>query len=267
MIEGDPTQRFTSRVEYYAPYRPGYPDALIELLEQEVQLSPPTVVADIGSGTGLLSVPFLRHGCTVYGVEPNAAMREAGERLLRHYADFHSVDGAAEATTLPDRCVQLITAGQSYHWFNVDRSRTEFLRILQPDCYVVLVWNFRQTDTTPFMRAYDALPEEWRTLPAHRPHPAPSERFAAKRQHPLFGDVEPQVRFLENRQEFDWDGFRGRVLSESSTPLPGAPRHGPMMAALRELFDAHQENGKVVFHYNTLVRYGRLHLLDSSKTE
>ena len=257
-MEWEPTKRFTNRVQYYAQYRPGYPDTLVELLKQEVPLSPTMVIADIGSGTGLLSIPFLRYGCTVYGVEPNAAMREAGERLLRQYAAFSSVDGAAEATTLPDQCVQLITAGQAYHWFDVERARTEFLRILQPDGYVILAWNFRRTDTTPFMRAYDALPEEWRNLPVHRPQATPSEDVAAKPSHPLFGDVEPQVRLLEHRQEFDWEGFRGRVLSESSTPLPGDPRHAPMMAALRQLFDAHQEQGKVIFYYDTLVRYGRL---------
>ena len=257
-MELEPTKRFTNRAKYYERYRPGYPDTLIKLLEQEMQLSPSMVVADIGSGTGLLSLPFLRYGCTVYGVEPNAAMREAGERLLGQYANFHSVDAAAEATTLPDRSVQLIVAGQAWNWFDAERAHTEFLRILQPGGTVVLAWNYRQTDTTPFMRAYDALPDEWRNLPAYRRRALQQEDGAVKPPHPLFRDIESQVVFLENRQEFDWEGFSGRVISESTTPLPGDPRHEPMMAALRELFDAHQEQGKVVFYYETLVRYGRL---------
>ena len=118
--------------------------------------------------------------------------------------------------------------------------------------------NCRQTDTTPFMRAYDALPDEWRNLPAHRRQPPSSDPVTAKPHHPLFGDVEPQVRFLEKRTGVRLERFSRPRTVESSTPLPGDPRHEPMMAALRQLFDAHQENGKVVFHYNTLVRYGRL---------
>src|SRR2546423_15700060 len=101
-MSADPTRRFSTRVENYIKYRPGSPRAVVELLAGECGLVPASVVADVGSGTGILSELFLRNGNRVCGVEPNREMREAGERLLSAYEDFVSVEGRAEATTLPD---------------------------------------------------------------------------------------------------------------------------------------------------------------------
>src|SRR5919201_639401 len=97
----DSTKRFDQRVENYIAYRPKYPAGVAEFLRGELGLTPASVVADVGSGTGILSELLLREGCTVIGVEPNAAMRGAAERLLAAYPNFKSVAGTAEATTLP----------------------------------------------------------------------------------------------------------------------------------------------------------------------
>src|SRR5512144_1560718 len=110
----DPTQRFSGRVTNYVKYRPSYPAAIIDLLRVECGLTPDSLVADIGSGTGLLTELFLRAGNRVLGIEPNREMREAGDRLLQNYPRFSSLDAAAEATTLPDQSVDFITAGQSF---------------------------------------------------------------------------------------------------------------------------------------------------------
>src|SRR5881227_423741 len=104
-MSADPTRRFSSRVEDYIKYRPRYPQSVVELLKGECGLTPASVVADVGSGTAILSDLFLRNGNRVYGVEPNREMREAGERLLADYENFVSVEGRAEATTLPDRSI------------------------------------------------------------------------------------------------------------------------------------------------------------------
>src|SRR6516162_3929547 len=85
MLSTDPTRRFSSRVEDYVKYRPGYPEAVLEILKAHCGLAPAWVVADIGSGTGLLTELFLRHGNPVLAVEPNPEMRAAGERRLAHY--------------------------------------------------------------------------------------------------------------------------------------------------------------------------------------
>lgn len=153
----DPTQRFSSRVTNYVKYRPSYPAAIIDLLNTECGLTPDAIVADVGSGTGLLSELFLKTGNRVLGIEPNREMRAAGEQLLRGYDRFVSIAAAAEATTLPAHSVDFITAGQSFHWFDRERAGAELTRILKPQGWLVLIWNERRTDSTPFLRAYEQL--------------------------------------------------------------------------------------------------------------
>src|SRR5579871_2260124 len=157
----EPTERFTVRVPYYVKYRPGYPPELLALMEEEMGLTPQSAIADIGSGTGLLAEMFLKHGNAVYGVEPNLEMRRAGEEAMAAYPRFRSVNGAAEATTLPDACADFITVGQAFHWFDVVPTRREFVRILRLGGSVVLVWNRITTDTSAFMMGYEAV---WRLV-------------------------------------------------------------------------------------------------------
>src|SRR5438876_6048912 len=137
----DPTQRFSNRVENYVRYRPGYPKEVLTLLKAECGLKADSIIADIGSGTGILAELFLASGNRVFGVEPNREMREAGERLLQAYPRFTSIAGTAEATTLPNQSVDFITAGQAFHWFDRAQCLREFERILRPGGWVVLVWN------------------------------------------------------------------------------------------------------------------------------
>jgi len=153
----DPTRRFSSRVESYIRYRPRYPQPIIALLERECGLTPASVVADVGSGTGILSELFLAKGNRVFGVEPNPEMREAGQRLLAGYPGFISVDGRAEATTLPHASVDLVTAGQAFHWFDRPSARAEFARILKPGGWIMLIWNKRRKLGTPVAVAYETL--------------------------------------------------------------------------------------------------------------
>src|SRR5687768_9631235 len=143
----DPTRRFSNRVEDYVRYRPGYPLQVLDFLRGSGALADRSVVADVGSGTGISSELFLRDGHTVYGVEPNAEMRAAAEaQLVQRFSRFHSVDGRAEGTTLADGSVDLVVAAQAFHWFqDLDFVRCEFGRILRPGGRVVLLWNTRKT--------------------------------------------------------------------------------------------------------------------------
>jgi len=80
------TRRFSDRVENYVWYRPGYPLQVLETLKFECGLTPARMVADVASGTGIWTRMLLEHGNPVFGVEPNAEMREAGERLLAGFS-------------------------------------------------------------------------------------------------------------------------------------------------------------------------------------
>ena len=250
-LQFEPTQRFTNRVDNYVKYRPGYPVALLHFLAQQYGLTPASVIADVGSGTGLLSKLFLEHGNPVYGVEPNEAMRLAGEQFLAAYSRFTSVAATAEATTLPDGAMDFVTAGQAFHWFDPAPTQQEFRRILRPQGHIALVWNTRHPDSS-FMQAYDELMERW------------SPRYREVRQdNDKDGDI---GRFLSEQMEkvtfdnptwLDLEGLRGRALSSSYAPLPDHPNHAPLMAGLDDLFARYQENGQVTFLYQTELFIGR----------
>src|SRR5688572_16725006 len=100
-----PQERFSDRVENYIRHRPGYPPEIVETLVGKAGLNPSSVVADIGSGTGISSEMLLEAGYQVTGVEPNEGMRSAAERLLAGYPRFRSIHGSAQTTTLPDHSV------------------------------------------------------------------------------------------------------------------------------------------------------------------
>ena len=247
----DSTQRFSSRVENYVRFRPSYPKQVIQALRRECGLTRDSTVAEIASGTGIFTRLLVEHGNPVMGVEPNVEMRRAGEEFLKAYPKFSSVSGTAEATTLADASVDFVVAAQAAHWFDIPRARREFARILKRRGWLVLVWNERRTDSTPFLRDYEQLLLKYgtdyqevrheRTLVGgfFDPHPYSEQTFALS-------------------QEFDYAGVEGRLLSSSYAPGPLHPKHEPMLRELRRIFDLRQENGKIAFEYTTRLYYGRM---------
>jgi len=244
-------QRFSNRVENYVRYRPSYPHELIVLLEQEAKLSTDSTIADIGSGTGIFSELLLKAGYQVDGVEPNQPMREAAERLLAGYPRFHSVDGSAQATTLADHSIDLIVSAQAYHWFDTAEARAEFRRILKPGGKIALIWNERHLDSTPFLREYETMLRTFGTDYAEIRH----DNIGPESLKLVFPSGY-EIHTFPNSQHFDYEGLEGRLLSSSYTPAPGRPGHEPMLAELRRLFDAHQQNGQVSIDYDSRVYLG-----------
>lgn len=247
----DSTQRFSSRVQDYVRYRPGYPRALLDTLRVEAGLSADSIVADVGSGTGISTELLLRAGCRVFAVEPNDAMRAAAERRLGGEPRFHSVAGTAEATTLPEADVDLIAAGQAFHWFDPRAARAEFTRILRSDGSVALFWNVRNTEATPFLREYEALLQEFGTDYRAVDH----RNVGPERLRDFFAGGYRTFSF-PNEQVLDFDGLRGRLTSSSYVPGPEHPRREPMLRELKRLFDAHQEDGVVRFVYLAELHLG-----------
>ena len=246
-------ERFSSRVENYARYRPGYPSAIVDLLKEECALIADSIIADIGSGTGKLSELFLANGNAVIGVEPNAAMRAAAESILGGSPKFRSVDGTAESTTLVDASVDFVMAGQAFHWFDPHKAKVECKRILKPNGWVVVIWNERQIDTTPFLRAYEQLlltyGTDYQEVRHENAEPVVKEFFAPK---------QPRFAQFPNHQSFDFDALRGRLLSSSYTPEPSNAAFKPMLVELEKIFDTYQQAGSVRFEYDTRVFYERL---------
>ena len=238
----------------YIRYRPDYPPALYEFLRDSIGMSKGAVVADVGCGTGIFVRPLLDEGLTVYGVEPNEDMRRAVEELLGGYDGFHSVAAPAEATTLAARSVDFITCAQAFHWFDRERAKAEFRRILKPRGQVVLIWNERKTDATPFLRDYERLLRDCSPDYANVRH----ENVTAEVLRDFYGTGGFRTEVFPNYQHFDYAGLAGRLLSSSYAPMAGHPRHEEMMARLRDAFDRHQKVGRVTFEYDTRLHVGRL---------
>jgi SAM-dependent methyltransferase len=260
MTIADSKLRFSNRVADYLRYRPGYPSAVRDLLRAECGLWPGHLIADIGSGTGFLSELFLKNGNRVFGIEPNEEMRRAGEEYLASYDGFASINGSAESTTLEDSSVDFVAAGQAFHWFDQNASRSEFLRILKPAGWVVVIWNERLTDATPLLREYEDLLRKFGTDYAQVRETYPRE----EQMRSFFGPNSYTMRTMPNFQEFDFEGLAGRLRSSSFIPAPDHPNYAPMMAELQRVFAAHNQLGRVRLEYSTRVYFGRLNAkLDS----
>jgi ubiquinone/menaquinone biosynthesis C-methylase UbiE len=245
-----PTERFSDRAETYAKYRPGYPDEMLKFLETLV--APPAMVGDIGSGTGILTRQLLKSGYDVWAVEPNEAMRTAADRTLSGYPACRSIDGTAEATTLEDRAIDLITCAQAFHWFDRGQTRSEFGRILRSDGWIALLWNERQ-EASPINRAYDELLKEMATDYRNVSH----RRIAAEDIREFFAPGEVQLRIFANDQTLDCDGFLGRLVSSSYVPNLGQPGHQEIIEAAKKIFEVHQIGGRITLEYETKVYVGR----------
>lgn len=249
----NPLARFSSRVRNYVLYRPDYPPALADFVERDLGLIAGSVIADVGSGTGKLGVLFLERGYRVVGIEPNDEMREAAEELKERFPGFVNLAGQAEALPLEDGSVQAVMAGQAFHWFDAEKTRAELRRVLAPGGLVLLIWNDRSADATPFLRAYERLLTE--RCPEYSEI---ASRYANEDVlRAFFGSAGFREERFYNEQVFDWQGLKGRALSSSYIPASG-PEGDAFMAELQKLFAEHNQDGRVAFVYNTQLFYGKI---------
>ena len=246
-------ERFSNRVANYVKYRPTYPKEVLRFLQDELNLQSDSVIADIGSGTGISTKLFLENGNTVYGVEPNASMRAAAEEFLKDFPNFKSVDGTSENTTLEDDSIDFVTAAQAFHWFEPEKTRREFKRILKPDGYAVLIWNERQLDANEFLREYENFLLRFGNDYAKVRHDNVSDE---KLEDFFQGDF--QTAGFQNAQIFDFEGLKGRVLSSSYMPSETDARYAEMTKSLYGIFTKHAENDRIAVLYDTNVYYGKL---------
>jgi len=248
------TKRFSSRVDAYLKYRPHYPDKVLSVLQKSTALSPADVIADVGSGTGFSAELFLANGNVVYGIEPNKEMREVGERYLAIHQNFRSVNATAEATTLPDHSVDYIIAGQAFHWFDFEKAYTEFKRILKPHGWLVIIWNDREADSTPFLIGYEKLLLEFGIDYNEINH----RNIDSYKVREFYAGNKVLEFEFENQQLFDYIATEGRLLSSSYVPSKDDMNYQPMLNRLKELFDVNAKNGQIEMRYKTLLYAGQL---------
>jgi SAM-dependent methyltransferase len=250
---GDTVERFSNRVENYIKYRPGYPGEILDLLCRECGLTGETIIADVGCGPGNSATMFLENGNRVFGVEPNAGMRAAAARELALFPWFIPVDGTAEATSLRTGSVDVIVAAQAFHWFDPEKTRAEFIRILKPGGHIVLMWNERRLDSTPFLVGYEAL-----LLKYARDYDQVRHENIDKLKLDAFFPASYDTVKFENVQDFDFDGLKGRMLSSSYMPSESDGVFPELVEELQDLFAKHAENGRIKIFYDTNVYYSHL---------
>jgi SAM-dependent methyltransferase len=247
----DNTQRFSNKVEDYVKYRPHYPAAIVPYLQERFGFTS-GAIADVGAGTGILTKLFLNAGYTVYAVEPNAPMLAKATAWLNNYPGFTAVPGSAENTPLANNSVDAVMAAQAFHWFNAEKSKAEFTRILKADGLVVLVWNERRIESA-FEQEYEVLINKYGKDYVQVKH----RNIKTSDLAAFFAPAPMELKEFSNQQVFDFEGFRGRLLSSSYMPSPGDPGFDEMITALKELFDKYQQGGTITITYDTNVYAGR----------
>ncbi len=246
------TSRFSNRVDDYVKYRPGYPQAIVDFLQQEYGLSTDKLVADVGAGTGISTELFLKAGYSVAAVEPNKAMRDKAIELLGGFPDFKATDGTAEHTGLESASVDAIICGQAFHWFNREQTKEEFKRILTPGGIVALIWNERRTGSD-FEKEYDALivkhASDYVQVDHRNIDNAAIETF--------FSPESVHLQLFPNSQSFDLTGLEGRLLSSSYMPAKQDAGYAAMINDLERLYNRYQVDDHITIHYDTKVYVGR----------
>ena len=253
-MNSDPTKRFSDRVDNYVKYRPGYPDEVINFLQNECGLSGDSVIADIGSGTGIFTKLLLEQGYKVYAVEPNADMQRAAKQLLANDKNFIPVDASAETTTLPTSSIDLIVCAQAFHWFNNEKTQQEFKRILTDNGSAALIWNNRLAGVDDFSIAYENILKQ-------------DSIDYNKVNHRNISDIDFKAFFKDgkyktvkftNVQVFDEAGFLGRAFSSSYVPAEGTEAGEKFRGLLKDIFVRYNKNGEVSFHYQTEIYLGKV---------
>lgn len=248
----EPTKRFSGRESDYSKGRPDYPREVIRVLKTHSTFTDLSFVADIGSGTGKLTTLFLENGNETFAVEPNPDMRREAERLLSRFRNFHSFPGTAEDTGLPEKRLDLVSAGQSFHWFNKPKAKREFQRILRNPGFVVLVWNSRKLEKGSFGFDYENLAERNRRESNRwRSGDVESESIAE-----FFDDRFSKV-VLPNKQELDLSQLLARIRSASYMPNSGNDAK-KLERETRELFEKHAVQGRVTMDYDTEIFLGNI---------
>jgi SAM-dependent methyltransferase len=243
---------FSTKVADYIASRPDYPSPLFQALADTCGLSAGAVIADIGSGTGLLSNGLLQMGWQVIAIEPNAAMRKASDHFLGNIPGYRSADGCAESIPLEVCSVDLVTAAQAFHWFVAEKARAECLRVLRPEGKVALIWNHRILED-PLHAALDAIFAEFGG--AKRAALAAHEQDADMPS--FFGAAKPLELSWKYEHPIDQHGLASLVFSRSYMPERSSPGGEQASLRVREVFSRFSSAGSVTVRYRTTAIIGR----------
>jgi SAM-dependent methyltransferase len=247
------TMKFTGKAGLYAAARPSYSTALFDFLYEEAGMTEASIIADIGSGTGIFSQALLERGSTVYSVEPNADMRQTAEIKLNAYAHFHSVNGTAEHTALLVGTADFITVAQAFHWFDAVKFKSECQRILKPNGAVILIWNSRVA-TSELVQENASIFERY--CPSFTGFSEGMEQDDAKIAD--FFNYDYECRRYEHDLYLDKETFIARNLSASYSLKETDRDYASYIAELESLFHKYAVDGRLTMPNETVAYLGTL---------
>lgn len=249
----DSTTRFSDRVNKYVQYRPTYPQALLQFMSENLGINKELTLADVGSGTGILTDLLLEQAKYVYAVEPNKEMRLAAEAQLRAKTNFKSISGTAENTTLESESVEAIAVAQAFHWFDIPKTIAEFKRITKDNGLLMLIWN-RRLANTPFLAIYEKALQRYGTDYNEINH----QNMSDKEFSQCFKEGRYEVARFDNFQEFDFEGVLGFLNSTSYAPKTNTAAYEQLVALLQQAFEDHSEHGAIRMNYTSEIYWGKI---------
>jgi len=246
----DNTQKFSGKADVYQQARPTYAPEALNFIAQNWQIGEGSMVADIGSGTGILSRQMISLRAKVYAVEPNADMRAKAEELLGRNSNFVSVNGTAEQTTLPDHKFHLVTAAAAFHWFDPQAFKQECERILLPGGAVLLLWNEANLSAEINLgreHIYQKYCPNFKGFSGGN-----DQENEVKR---AFFDGKLQERRFPNPLTYDRQGFINRALSSSYSLTEKDADYGAYLEELGDLFDKFAVGGIIEIPQDSAIYY------------
>lgn len=250
-------ERFTGKADIYKKYRSSYPKELIDYLYSKSGVCKDSVIADIGSGTGIFSRLFLERGSHVYCVEPNDDMRRIAENDLGGVAgfmNFTSIKATAENTGLQNGSVDFVTAAQAFHWFDMVAFKSECIRILKNGGKVILVWNTRDYESELIKRDYSIRKEYCIDTKGLGITDIPED------SNDFYSDNICEERIFKNNLSLSREAYVGMNLSRSYSPREDKnpdEYHG-LVKELNRIFDDYNVNGIIHFPQFTKCYIGNI---------
>ena len=244
---------FYGVADIYDRYRPTYPEELINFMCSKIGINQKCFIADVGSGTGILTKELLKISGKVFAIEPNNDMRNISDINLSKFSNYESVCATAENTKLSDCSIDYITVAQAFHWFDRAKFKKECKRILKPNGQVILIWN-RRDESSDIVTAIDAISQKY------------NPEFFSSKNHirGVKTDNEIDEMFYKNYstyvfsnpQFFDKERFLGLHKTASYCPNHQSSLYTNYIMDLSEFFDKNKVNAQLLMPNNTICYIG-----------